>query len=138
MLQTCTKRGDKQYMKKVVLLVDDDPLMLRTIKSLLSEKYAVVCLNSGKALLKYAKSRTVAVPDLILLDYVMPSCDGPTCVQMLRDDERYKDVKIVFITGVAQQDKVKEAMALKPSGYLVKPVSPVLLMETLENLLGGV
>ena len=70
---------------KMIALTDDDPLILKTIKSLLNDKYKVVCLNSGKALLQYLKEGNR--PDLILLDYLMPICDGPTTLELIREDK---------------------------------------------------
>lgn len=117
---------------KKILVVDDNPTMLRTVQSMLSGKYKVTFATSGtKAIAVIAKSR----PDLILLDYDMPVCDGEMTLQMLRSEHDTKDIPVVFLTGCSDADHVKKLLALLPQGYLLKPPSASRLCATIERVL---
>jgi len=117
---------------KKILVVDDSPAMLRTVQAMLSEKYKVTFATSGpQAIGAIAKSR----PDLILLDYDMPVCDGKMTLQMLRSEEGTKDIPVVFLTGCADSDHVREVLAFRPQGYLLKPPSVDRLISTIEEAL---
>jgi len=117
---------------KKILVVDDNPTMLRTVQSMLSGKYKVTFATSGsRAIATIAKSR----PDLILLDYDMPVCDGEMTLQMLRSEDDTKDIPVVFLTGCSDADHVKKLLALLPQGYLLKPPSASRLCATIERVL---
>jgi len=120
--------------QKTVLMVDDNPTMLRTLQSMLSKRYKVMFATSGaQAITAIAKQR----PDVILLDYEMPVCDGKKTLEMLRSEEETRDIPVVFLTGMAEQDHVREVLALQPQGYLLKPPSNERLFATIEEALGG-
>lgn len=117
---------------KKILVVDDSPNMLRTVQAMLSGKYKVTFATSGpRAIAAIAKSR----PDLILLDYDMPVCDGEMTLQMLRSEEDTKDIPVVFLTGCSDAEHVKKVLALLPQGYLLKPPDANRLYVTIERVL---
>ncbi len=117
---------------KQILVVDDSPAMLRTVQAMLAEKYKVTFATSGpQALANIAKSK----PDLILLDYDMPVCDGKMTLQMLRAEEDTKDIPVVFLTGCDDVEHVKEILAFLPQGYLLKPPAVDRLCATIEMVL---
>jgi len=117
---------------KKILVVDDSPAMLRTVQAMLSDKYKVIFATSGpQALAVIAKSK----PDLILLDYDMPVCDGKMTLQMLRSEEDTKDIPVVFLTGCSDAEHVKEVLAYLPQGYLLKPPAVDRLCATIEEVL---
>jgi len=118
--------------RKKILIVDDSPAMLRTVQAMLSGRYKVTFATSGpQAIAAIAKSR----PDLILLDYDMPVCDGKMTLQMLRSEEDTKDIPVVFLTGYSDAEHVKEILAFLPQGYLLKPPAANRLRATIEQVL---
>ncbi len=118
--------------KKTIMVVDDSPAFLRTMQAMLSPAYRVIFATSGpQALTVIAKSR----PDLILLDYEMPVCDGKMTLQMLRSEESTKDIPVVFLTGMADAQHVQELLALLPNDYLLKPPSEERLFNTIRTIL---
>lgn len=118
---------------KTVLVVDDDALVLRSIKGLLEEDYEVMLANSGmKAMTTIGKKR----PDLILLDYEMPVCDGRQTLEMIKADDDIKDIPVVFLTGVNDREHIEAVLKLLPSGYLLKPVSKDKLLGTINKIIG--
>lgn len=119
--------------KKHVLVIDDDAVMLKTIKRYLGEEYNVATALSGKIALKFLEKR---VTDIILLDYEMPFMNGPEILEVLRGNERTRKIPIVFLTGVNEIDKIQKVLSLKPQGYMLKPVNNEELHRTLEKILG--
>lgn len=121
-----------EQAQAVILLVDDSPSLLRTMQAILSRKYRVTFATSGtQAIASIAKNR----PDLILLDYEMPVCDGKMTLQMLRSEESTRDIPVVFLTGIADSEHVMEVMSLNPQGYLLKPCTEERLFSTIESVL---
>ncbi len=119
--------------KKHVLVVDDNVMMLKVIKEHLHEKYDVATAVSGKVALKFLERRST---DLILLDYIMPQENGTTILEKLRAKEETKDIPVIFLTGVTERKKIKEALCLKPQGYLLKPVDHDKLLEEIAKFIG--
>lgn len=107
--------GDQR--KKQILVVDDSDFMRSNMVRLLGEDYDMLESNSSIAAIK---SITVNRPDLILLDYEMPVCDGRQTLEMIRSDEDIADIPVVFLTGKGDAESVKKVMSLKPRGYLLK------------------
>lgn len=118
--------------KKHILIVDDDPLMLKLLREDLHEIYDVATANSGKAALKFLKSKKT---DLILLDYEMPVEDGPAVLQKIHADDATKDIPVLFLTGTAEYSKIQKALVQKPQGYLLKPVDNKALLATIAKFI---
>lgn len=115
-----------------ILLVDDDSATLRMVQSMLAEHYKVFFATSGsKAIAACAQRR----PDLILLDYDMPVCNGKQIFEMLRSDEETSDIPIVFLTGISDLTHVQGILALHPEGYLLKPPAQEKLLSKIETVL---
>ncbi len=118
--------------KATILLVDDSPALLRTMQTMLSPRYNVIFATSGtQAIATIARHR----PDLILLDYEMPVCDGKMTLQLLRSSEETKDIPVVFLTGIANSKHVMDVLALRPQGYLLKPCAEDKVFKTIESVL---
>lgn len=103
--------------KKKVLIVDDSDFMRFSIVKLLQDDYEVV--ESGSAMSAIVKIVTDK-PDLVILDYEMPVCDGRQMLAMLRSEKETMDIPVIFLTGRGDTESIQMVMALKPSGYLLK------------------
>lgn len=117
---------------KHVLVVDDDIVMLRTINSWLKEIFKVSVAKSGMEAIQFLGKDK---PDLILLDYNMPVCDGVQTLKMIRSNEASKDIPVFFLTGVDSQDQIKKALELKPEGYILKSNGADYLLSRIEAYL---
>ena len=117
--------------KKRILVVDDDRLMLKTIKSALEDRYDVTAMLNGVMVEKFLSQNKV---DLIILDYEMPIMTGAEVFRRIRANSAYARIPICFLTGVSEREKVEEIMALKPRGYLLKPINMEMLLATVANL----
>lgn len=119
--------------KKSILLIDDSAVQLRMMKGLLQDRFHVEMAKSGDAALKIIKREK---PDMIFLDYDMPEQDGKATLEMLRAYEPTKDTPVVFLTGVKERARIQAVLALKPAGYILKPVSQEQIMDIIKTVLG--
>lgn len=119
--------------RKHILVVDDDPVMLKVLKEQLHDDYDVATAISGKIALKFLERKKT---DLILLDYEMPEESGPVVMEKIRARDSIKDIPIVFLTGVSDREKITEALSLKPQSYLLKPVDREKLMKVITDVIG--
>ncbi len=124
--------SEEKKRRKHILIVDDDSSVLKLIKGYLSEKYDVATAISGKVAMKFLETRKT---DLVLLDYEMPIENGPTVLGKIRSDEKIKNLPVVFLTGVTAKDKIQEVLAMKPQGYLLKPIDAERLFSTIDSIL---
>lgn len=117
--------------KRHILVVDDDVRILRFLKAYLRE-YDVATAVNGSQAMKFLETKKT---DLILLDYEMPVENGPEVLKKLRENERTKEIPVVFLTGVADSDKIQEVLLMKPQGYLLKPINRGKLMEIIKKVI---
>ena len=115
---------------KRILVIDDDGMMLKAIKSWLEEKYRVTIVNSGMSAIKFLATNSV---DLILLDYEMPITDGPEVYEMLKSDPDTENIPIMFLTVKSDKESVMRVLALKPENYLLKTMPPRLLVAEIDS-----
>lgn len=118
--------------KKHILIVDDDSNVLKMIKNYLSGRYQVATAISGKVAMKFLETKKT---DLVLLDYEMPVDNGPAVLMQIRGNENTKNLPVVFLTGVTDKKKIQEVLALKPQGYLLKPIDIDRLSSTIKGIL---
>lgn len=119
--------------KKHILVVDDNPMMLRVIKEQLKDKYAVATAVSGAIALKFLESKRT---DLVLLDYLMPGEDGSQILEKIRNNPVMAKLPVVFLTSVTEKEKIKKLVGLKPQGYLLKPIESDVLFDSIRSIIG--
>jgi len=124
---------EAQPKRKHILIVDDAPMMLKTIKEHLHNDYDIATAVSGAIALKFLEKRRT---DLILLDFEMPVENGPAVLEKLRANPATKEIPVVFLTGVSEREKIQEALALKPQGYLLKPIDREKLLDVIHKVIG--
>ena len=117
-------------IKKKILVVDDSGAMLRNVKAWLGQKYQVIPANSGAMAIKYLAMNR---PDLILLDYEMPICDGKQVLEMIRSEKDFADIPVIFLTSKGDKESVMNVMALKPEGYLLKTMEPYQIVKAVNE-----
>lgn len=116
--------------RKCILAIDDNSFQLRMLNELLKDTYDVEMATSAmKAMTMIGRK----VPDLILLDYEMPICDGKMTLQMLRELEEVKNIPVIFLTGVKDAAHINAVLALQPAGYILKPAKSEILLEEIAK-----
>lgn len=115
-----------------VLVVDDDPVILRLLElNLELEGHTVGTAVDGQDALDQV---TAFEPDLILLDVMMPKVDGFEVCKRLREDPETAEVPIVFLSAKAQSSDVERGTAVGGSAYVTKPFDPVELVDLIDQL----
>ncbi len=127
------KQKEEEARKKHILVVDDDSSVLKLLKGYLVERYDVATAINGKIALKFLETKTT---DLVLLDYEMPAENGAVVLGKIRENPATKNLPVVFLTGVTDRKKVMEVLAMKPQGYLSKPIDMEKLSSTIKGVLG--
>jgi len=116
-----------------ILLVDDEPAMLRYIKTLLEvDDYKVETASTGEEALQRVDKGME--PDLVLLDVLMPGIDGLETLEQLR--QKRPRVKVVMLSCVNDTKKVVQAMRLGAHDYLTKPFQKAELDAVIDQCLG--
>lgn len=123
-------------MLKRLLVVDDEPNLLRAVAAVLrGEGFEVMTARNGKdALLQIAKS----LPDLIVSDVRMPVMDGYTLARQLRSAPHTKLIPIVFLTAKDETGDRIEGFRAGVDVYLTKPFEPDELIAVIQNILNRV
>lgn len=116
--------------KKKLLIVDDSDTVQLAMKGLLQEDYQVSVANSGTAAIC---SMTLDRPDLVLLDYDMPVCDGAQVLEMIRSEMVLADIPVFFLTAKVDKASVRKVIPLKPEGYLLKSAKPAEIKKNIDR-----
>lgn len=117
-----------------VLFVDDD-LNIRTIAKIAMDgltSWQVELAESGYEALQKALR---VVPDLILLDVMMPRLDGKETLEKLRDNDILKKVPIIFVTAKVQVNEIEQYMDLGAAGVITKPFDPMIFADLIVSIL---
>ncbi len=105
------------------MIVDDASENLRILTELLKNDYYLVPLKSGKLALE--KLAMAPLPDLVLLDIVMPDMDGYEVCARIKEDPRTKEIPVIFITAVSEVMDDAKAFELGAVDYVPKPFNPL-------------
>ena len=119
--------------RNTILLVDDEPMNLKILSSLLKKKYTLMIANGGKKALEIIEQGKF--PDLILLDIMMPDLDGYSVCTLLKSDENTKDIPIMFISAMDQPVDEEEGLSLGAVDYIKKPFVPSIVLARVETQL---
>ena len=121
------------YQMKTILVVDDDEMNLRMAEFILQQQgYNVVKVSSGMCCLEHLKYEK---PDLILLDVEMPVMSGIQTLEVIRGNEEYMNIPVMFLTASADMDTVAEAGRLGVIAYVKKPFMPQDLVDRVKKIL---
>jgi two-component system alkaline phosphatase synthesis response regulator PhoP len=123
-------------MKKsdiTILCVDDEPDILEILKyNLSSEGYNVLTANDGLSAISKAKE---IIPNLIIIDIMMPNMDGIEACEKLRADQKFNDTIIMFLTARGEDYSHVAAYEAGADDYVTKPVKPKVLVSKVKGLL---
>jgi serine phosphatase RsbU (regulator of sigma subunit) len=111
--------------KKTVLVVDDAPANLQVVNSILKDLYKVRIATSGAKALELAK--VAPVPDLVLLDVMMPEMDGYEVCMRLKADPETADIPVIFLTGQTEIEDETKGFEVGAVDYIHKPFSPAVV-----------
>jgi sigma-B regulation protein RsbU (phosphoserine phosphatase) len=117
--------------KKILLLVDDEPANIQVVNSILKDEYKIrVATNGAKALELVAAT---PLPDLILLDVVMPEMDGYEVCTRLKNASSTKDIPVVLLTGQTETSDETRGFEVGAVDYIHKPFSPAVVQARVHT-----
>jgi DNA-binding response OmpR family regulator len=121
-------------LAKQIICIDDEPDMIELFHFILRRKgYGVSGATSGAAGLRMIRE---TLPDLVLLDLMMPDIGGWEVYQQLKADEKTKNIPVIIVTAKALSvDKVLGLRIAKVDDYITKPFSPAALIKSIEQVL---
>ena len=125
------QKTDEKSEKPLILIVDDDPVVLKNEYMCLADQYRVAAVSTAKDALAFLQK---AIPDLILLDYLMPQMNGGRLLERIRftPNKAVANIPVFFLTSVTDKEIVAECLKLYPQGYLIKPLGK----EELQKIVG--
>jgi CheY-like chemotaxis protein len=118
----------KQYK---VLIVDDVPENISVLMAALSDEYAVIAARNGNKALQLASQQPI--PDIILLDVMMPEMDGYEVCRQLKANPTTQDIPVIFISALTDDTNEAQGLAVGAIDYLTKPVSFPLVQARIRN-----
>ena len=107
-----------------ILIVEDSELNIAVLSDILGEKYELHIARNGQDGIEMAKS---ILPDLILLDIVLPRMDGYEVISVLRKEWETKDIPIVFVTALNNVDDERKGLLMGADDYINKPFDPLIV-----------
>jgi len=119
-------------VKPIIMAVDDNPSVLRSIKSMLDNENKVYTLSEPQVLTEALKKVS---PDLFILDCKMPVINGFDLMQIIRTLPRHRETPIIFLTSEGTLDNVSVAMSLGSADFIVKPVDEEILRQKVRDTL---
>lgn len=119
-------------MKHKVLVVDDEQSNILALTHMLRPEYDVYASKDGRDAIE---TTLQLMPDIILLDVIMPEMDGYSVLTALKKDVRTADIPVVFITGLSGTDNEEKGFMLGAADYIVKPFIPGIVKLRVKNQL---
>lgn len=123
----------EEIVKKKILMVDDDPMIVTLmVKTLEGLGYEVLKGSNGVEALAIIKT---TVPDLIILDQMMPKMDGIKTCALIKADKRFLNIPIIMFTASAEESDKQLSKQMGANEYCNKPLNVPELKHKIEQLL---
>ena len=125
--------ADPSIPHSKILIADDNPQILELLEAYLQPlDVTVSTATNGQEVLSAVEE---SLPDLILLDIMMPRMSGFEVCRTLKDDPRYRDIPIVMVTALNETADMERARECGTDDFLSKPVNKIELLTRVQNLL---
>jgi putative two-component system response regulator len=116
--------------RKTIMLVDDSIMIRASCKFALVRTYDIVECQSAEEMLEKLKT---TLPNIILLDVEMPGMSGYDAIKILKEDVKNKNIPVIFLTGLGEENNELLGLSLGAVDYLTKPVNTKLLVKRVET-----
>lgn len=119
--------------KKNILLAEDDPFLIDIYATRLGEDFDVKVSRNGEEALKMAKEK---IPDLILLDIVLPQMDGWQVLTEIRKDKKLEKIPVIVLSNLGQRTEIDKGFSLGVTKYLIKAhFTPSEVVDEIKKIL---
>jgi len=116
--------------EKIIFIVDDQETNRILAKQALDDRYKTYAIPSADKMFEMLERIT---PNLILLDIEMPGMNGYDALNLMKMDDKQKDIPVIFLTAKNTRDSVIQGAESGANSYIVKPFKPSLLMERVKQ-----
>lgn len=116
--------------KNTVLIVDDQIDNIDILCNALKDTYTIIVALNGKSAIKLAKR---AIPDIILLDIMMPDMDGYEVCRQLKQDFSVCNIPVIFITAMTDEQDESKGLTLGAVDYITKPISTMIVKQRIKS-----
>lgn len=121
---------ENEFAVNKILIADDEAANLQILISMLNELGATIIIaRNGKEVMERLRS---TVPDLLLLDVIMPEMNGFDTCTAIKNDERLKDIPVIFMTALSDIDDRKKGFDVGAADYISKPFQPEELLSRIK------
>ncbi len=118
---------------KKILVVDDDPYILMSLEFLMKKNgFEVMVARNGTEALDIVEKQ---VPDIVLLDIMMPDVDGYAICKHIKSSKKLKEAKVVFMSAKSKETDIRKGYDLGASLYVTKPFSTRQLLKQVQELI---
>ncbi len=120
-------------MKKIIIADDEHKILMSLEYSFRKNGYDVYIARDGTEVLEFLKTM---VPDVILLDIMMPNLDGYSTLEIIRKEEALNDTKVIFLSAKNNPKDIEKGLEMGADAYVTKPYSIKKLMQQIEEMAG--
>ncbi|WP_025742118.1 response regulator transcription factor [Aquimarina pacifica] len=119
--------------KKKIVIVDDEPNIVMSLEFTFKKNdYEVFIARDGSEAIDILKSQ---IPDIVLLDIMMPNVDGYQTLKYIRSNESTKNIKVIFLTAKNKVSDIEKGLKMGVDKYLTKPFSIKKIVEEVNELI---
>ncbi|MCO6176256.1 response regulator [Flavobacterium sp. NRK F10] len=120
-------------MKKKILIVDDEPNIIMSLEyTFKKNNFEVFIARDGQEALDILKDQ---VPNVIILDVMMPNVDGYATLESIKKDEKLNNCKVIFLSAKNKESDIQKGLDLGANAYMTKPFSLKKLIDKVNDLL---
>jgi len=124
------------FGKRQILIVDDEPSILKLLNFILSKQYDIHAVESGYKAHMWLEDGNF--PDLIILDLHMPHFDGTSFLKSIKISGFYREIPVIILSAAENLEKIVSNMPFSVEAYFPKPFNPEKLKDTITSVLDAV
>ncbi|MFZ2188312.1 MAG: response regulator [Candidatus Moraniibacteriota bacterium] len=127
-----------EEQKKKIMIIEDDYFVMDIYHTKLTQSgFDVISANNGIDALKKLQEEK-QIPDLILLDIIMPYLGGLEVLERIKNDDKLKNIPVILLTNLSQKAEIDKGMGLGAKDYLIKShFTPSEVLEKINLLIGN-
>lgn len=118
-------------MKKIIIADDEHKILMSLEYSFKKNGYDVFIARDGTEVLEFLKTM---IPDVILLDIMMPNLDGYSTLDFIKQDKKLKDTKVIFLSAKNNPKDIEKGLEMGADAYVTKPYSIKKLMQQIDEI----
>lgn len=125
------EQQNNHNMKKIIIADDEHKILMSLEYSFRKNGYDVFIARDGTEVLEFMKTMT---PNIILLDIMMPNLDGYSTLEFIKQDEKLKNTKVIFLSAKNNPKDIEKGLSMGADAYVTKPYSIKKLMQQIEDM----